>query len=162
LLTAAVKELDRSTLEDIYQGKNTGPETSGILKIINLAGSQLRKSFRQVPENEKDVQNVFEVLLIGAGIRYERETVSVTYSSKTYYPDFTVGMLDLAIEMKFCGNTAKEKTLIAEINDDILAYKSKFGNLLFVIYDKGFVRDVDAFCGNFEEQEGVMVRVVKE
>ncbi len=51
--------------------------------------------------------------------------------------------------------------IIAEINDDILAYRTKYGNLLFVVYDLGFIRDVDLFAAHFEESQGVMVRVIK-
>jgi hypothetical protein len=67
----------------------------------------------------------------------------------------------LAIEVKFCGREGREKEIIAEINDDILAYKTKFGNLVFAVYDCGFIRDVDRFVGNSEEAQGVVVRVVK-
>jgi hypothetical protein len=60
-----------------------------------------------------------------------------------------------------CNRKDREKEIIAEINDDILAYKRKYGNLLFIVYDTGYIRDVDRFTGNFEDQDGVMVRVVK-
>jgi hypothetical protein len=47
------------------------------------------------------------------------------------------------------------------INEDILGYRHEYGNLLFVVYDTGNIRDVDRFVANFEEQENVVVRVVK-
>ncbi|MFZ2063411.1 MAG: hypothetical protein WAU82_20550, partial [Candidatus Binatus sp.] len=69
--------------------------------------------------------------------------------------------LDLATEIKFSNREGREKEIIAEINDDILAYGTKYGNLLFVIYDLGFIRDMDRFVRSFEERQTVLVRVVK-
>ena len=51
--------------------------------------------------------------------------------------------------------------IIAEINDDILAYKQNYGNVLFVIYDIGFIRDVERFVSSLEETDGILVKVVK-
>jgi len=51
--------------------------------------------------------------------------------------------------------------MIAEINDDILAYKQKYRNLLFVVYDVGQIRDVEKFKYHFEQQSQVIVQVIK-
>ena len=162
VLLAAEEQLKGvDDVADVYEGKDTGPETSLILNIINLAERELRKSFHDRPTNERDVQKTFETLLLGANIPYSRESDSIEYSSKTYTPDFTVPRADLAIEIKLCAKVGREKEIIAEINDDILAYKTKYGNLLFVVYDCGFIRDVDRYIGNFEEDPAVWVRVVK-
>jgi len=67
----------------------------------------------------------------------------------------------LATEIKFCNRKEREKEVIAEINDDILAYATKYGNMIFVVYDAGFIRDVERFTTHFENNEGVVVRVVK-
>ncbi len=161
LLLAAKDELERKGLESVYQGKDTGPEASLILKVINLAEYKLRKTIRNVPSLEKEIQDAFENLLIGADIPHSRETDSIEYSSKTYTPDFSAARADLAIEIKLSNRKEREKEIIAEINDDILAYSTKYGNLIFVIYDTGFIRDVDRFTKHFENHEGVVVRVVK-
>ena len=80
--------------------------------------------------------------MIGADLALllKRETDSIEYSSKTYVPDFTMRKLDLAIEIKLCNREGREKEIIAELNDDILAYRIKYGNLLFLIYDVGQIR----------------------
>jgi len=161
LLQAASDHLGRTDLSSVYEGKNTAPESSAILKVINLAEHKLRKVIRGTPSEEKEIQNAFENLMIGADVPYSRETESIEYSSKTYTPDFTVQKIDLAIEMKLCAREGREKEIIAEINDDILAYQTKYGNILFIIYDTGFIRDVDRFTGAFEENDNVVIRVVK-
>ena len=161
LLLAAADELGDSEVADVYRGKDTGPESSAIVKVINLAEHKLRKVFREKPQNEAGVQNAFESLLLGADLAYSRETERIEYSSKTYTPDFTMPRLDLAIEVKFCGRHGREKEIIAEINDDVLAYETKYGNLLFIVYDMGFIRDTDRFSASFEEHQNVVIRVVK-
>jgi hypothetical protein len=161
LLFAAKDELERKGLERVYQGKDTGPEASAILKVINLAEYKLRKTIRSVPTEEKTIQDAFENLLIGADVPYSRETDRIEYSSKTYAPDFSVARANLAIEIKLSNRKEREKEIIAEINDDILAYSTKYGNIVFVIYDTGFIRDVERFTHHFEDHEGVVVKVVK-
>jgi len=161
LLLAAKDELGEKEIDEVYKGKDTEPETSLIMKIIKLSECKLRKVIRKEPSNEKEVQDAFEGLLIGADVVFSRENDRIEYSSKTYTPDFTMEKAGLAVEIKFCNREEREKQMIAEINDDILAYKTKYGNLVFVIYDVGYIRDVDKFSKNFEDQEGVVVRVVK-
>ncbi len=146
---------------DVRSAVDTGAEASLILKVLHLAEHQLRKVIRTPPEKERQVQDAFESLLIGAEIPYGREVDSIEYSSKTYTPDFSITKISLAIEVKLCSRAEREKELPEEINDDILAYQTKYQNLLFVIYDLGYIRDVDRFCGSFEEHENVTIKVVK-
>ena len=98
---------------------------------------------------------------MGADVAHDRETDSIVYSSKTYTPDFTFRSIDLAVELKLCNRSERGKEIIAEINDDIIAYKTKYRNLIFFVYDCGHIRDVDRFAQAFEASEGVLVRVIK-
>jgi hypothetical protein len=98
---------------------------------------------------------------VGADVPYKRETETVGYSSKTYVPDFTFPKINLAMELKLCNREGREKGIIAEVNDGILAYGIEFANLLFVIYDLGFVRDIERFTSAFEKNQNVVVLVVK-
>lgn len=161
LFLDAADHLKRAGIDAVYEGKDTGPESSAIVRVLNLAEAKLRKVIRRRPESEREIQDAFESLLVGAEIPFSRETERIEYSSKTYTPDFTMSKLDLATEIKFSNREGREKEIIAEINDDILAYGTKYGNLLFVIYDLGFIRDMDRFVRSFEERQTVLVRVVK-
>lgn len=161
LLLAAIDYLSKREIAEVYEAKDTGPEVSLILKVLHLAEHQLRKVIRTQPAKESEVQDAFENLLIGADIPYGREVDSIEYSSKTYKPDFSLPKIELAVEVKLCGQNKREKEIIAEINDDILAYQSKYPNLLFIVYDLGYIRDKDKFRDSFEEHENVTVRVVK-
>jgi hypothetical protein len=161
ILMAALDELDRSELNDVYDGKNTGPESSLILSLINLAEKKLRKIIRKIPTKEREIQDAFEDLLIAADIPYSRETTKIEYSSKTYIPDFVIDKIDFAIEIKFCSNVTKEKEFIAQINDDIMAYQTKYSNLMFIVYDLGFIRDIDRFSNSFEQNQNVIIRIIK-
>lgn len=161
-LMAALDDLDRAGIDGVYEGKDTGPEASGLVRVLTLVERKLRKVIRATPTKEREVQDAFESLLVGAEIPYGRETVSIEYSSKTYVPDFVFEPLDLVVEIKLCNRPEREKEIIAEINDDILAYGTRYGNQVFVVYDVGHIRDVERFCSTFESQDGVLVRVVKQ
>lgn len=161
ILMAAQEQLIRFGIDSVYEGKDSGPEASLIMRVMNLAEMKLRKVLRTKPEKEKEIQDAFENLLIGADIPFSREAVSIEYSSKKYIPDFTVPKADLAIEIKLSTSSSHEKEFIAQINDDILAYATKFGNLFFVVYDCGFIRDVERFASSFESHQAVSVRVIK-
>jgi hypothetical protein len=143
------------------QRGTTSPASTNMLKVVNLVERSLRKVVHLEPTRETDVQNAFESLLVGAEVIYLREADTLSYSSKVYIPDFTIGELDLAIEVKLCNRKGREAEIIGEINDDILAYKTRFGNLLFVVYDMGFIRDAERFSQTFEKHQSVMVRIVK-
>ena len=162
ILQAALEHIEHTDdIATVYRGKDTAPEASAILKIINLAEYKLRKAIRNKPSREPEVQDAFENLLIGADIPYKREKDRFEYSSKTYTPDFTFDKLGLALDLKFCGNDGAETRLIKEINDYIVAFQTKYANCVFVVYDLGFIRDVDLFTGSFEQHPNVFVRVVK-
>ena len=162
VLAAARQRLERETdLVNLHQGHDTAPEASLLIRVINLAEHKLRKIMRDPPANERALQEEFEKLLIGADVPYSRESKRIEYSTKSYVPDFTIDKAGLAIELKVCLDAAREKQLPAEINDDILAYKREYPNMLFVVYDNGHIRDVDRFAAHFEEEAGVIVRVVK-
>jgi hypothetical protein len=161
LLLAAKDHLSSSDINDVYQGKNTAPESSMIIKILSLAENKLRKVIREKPNKEKLVQEAFENLLISTDIPYERENPSIEYSSKKYIPDFSFSQLDLIVEIKLCTETTTEKSLIAQINDDILAYQTKFGNIIFVIYDLGQIRDINKFSHSFENNDKVIIKIIK-
>ncbi len=161
LLQAASDKLQRLELSEVYEGKNSPPESSQIIKVINLCDRQLRKTIRKKPEKEKDVQDSLENLLIGADIEYGRDSENIQFSSKSYVPDFTFPRIDLVLEVKLCFKAEREKEIISEINDDILAYQAKYSNLLFVVYDNGFIRDSDRFKNDFEKSEKVFMLVVK-
>ena len=98
---------------------------------------------------------------MGADITYSREAHRTEYSSKTYVPDFTCERQSLAIEIKLCASKDREKKIIAEINDDIRGYSTEYKNKLFVVYDIGNISDVDRFKKGLEDDEGVIITVVK-
>ncbi|MDV2448106.1 hypothetical protein CMU93_11405 [Elizabethkingia anophelis] len=159
LLLAALDHLEISDINEVYEKNVSGKEAGELLTLINISEKKLRKLIRQKPEKEKEVQDKYEDLLISSDIEYNREYPHITYSSKQYVPDFTFEKLDLAVEIKLC--KSDEKLLIAQLNDDILAYKTKFKNLIFIIYDNGNIRDIDAFKNSFELHDNVIIQVIK-
>jgi len=98
ILQAAGDQLESANLEDVFQDLTFGSESNATIKLINVAKQKLRKVTRKVPEKEKEVQDSFENILIGAGILYSREADNIEYSSKTYIPDFTFPACNLALD----------------------------------------------------------------
>lgn len=161
ILLAAKDNLTKHNIDDLYEGKNTSDEASSIIKIVHLLEHKLRKMIREQPQNEKLIRDTVENLLIASDTDYKREYPSISYSSKQYVPDFSFPKQSLALEIKICNRVNREKEIIKEINDDIMAYKLEFSNLLFLIYDLGFIRDVDLFSSEFEKDNSVLVKVIK-
>jgi len=93
---------------------------------------------------------------------FTREKENLVYSPKHISQTFTFKRINTVVEAKLCDAPNREKEIIAEINDDILAYKTKYSNLIFVIYDIGSIRDQELFKGSIEQaHEHVIVRIIK-
>ena len=161
LLLAGMDQINRYGIDNVYKGKDTAKESSEIIKLLDLAETKLRKTIREIPQGEKDIQDKFEDLLIASDIKYLREQEKIVYSSKTYQPDFCFPKISTVLEIKFCGKKGREKEIISEINDDIAAYKTKYSNIIFLVYDTGYIRDRDRFKDDIEAEEAVIVTVVK-
>lgn len=132
-----------------------------LLDIINLIEKNLRKSFKSLPKDETEVQDHIETILNVRDIKFSRDKVSFKYSSKSYKPDFVIEDLETVIEVKFCNSKEDESKIIAEINDDIVAYKTKFKILIFIVYDMAIIRDEDRFKEDITDNRNVYVRVIK-
>ena len=92
---------------------------------------------------------------------FERERTKISYSSKTYIPDFVFERISTIVEGKLCDDKSRLKDMISEINDDILAYKTKYENIIFVVYDLGVIRDQDQFREDIESQDHIIVLIIK-
>ena len=127
--------------------------------------SRLRSAIFAIPEKESDVQNAIEQLFIGRGMQkgqdYDREVGRVKISAKEAVPDFIVAKLSLAIEVKLIKNKERVKQVVDEINADIPAYSKKYRQLLFLVYDLGWIRDVLEFRHDLEKAMNVDVMVIK-
>lgn len=136
-------------------------DSISILKIVNSIEQNLRKCFKKKPSREIEVQDEVEKILNVQQIKFSRETESFGYSSKSYKPDFVLEGFEVIIEIKFCDDKADEKKIIAQINDDIQAYLSKYKFVIFFVYDVNLIRDIDLFKKDLTKNPKVLVYVVK-
>lgn len=144
---------------DVEEEKEEG--SADTLKIIIGVQRTLRKLFRTKPLNENEVLDKLEDLFNASQLKFRREQENIPYSNKTYFPDFTFDEINCVVEGKFCNSGTREKEIIAEINDDILAYSTRYKNLIFVIYDVGgFIRDEEKFKQNIESSS-VAIEIIK-
>jgi REase_DpnII-MboI len=128
--------------------------------------ARLRSAIFRTPELERDVQDAVEQLLIGRGMQkgqdYDREVGRVKVSAKEVIPDFIVPPLSLAIEVKLIKGLARVREVVDEINADIAAYSRGYRQILFLVYDLGFIRDEIEFRHDLEEMGNVDVLVIKQ
>jgi hypothetical protein len=123
----------------------------------------LRKNVKKRPVEEKEIQDVIEIMLNSKGYVFERGKVRIGYSSKEFIPDFTFEDLNAVLEVKFCKTDTKEKDIIDEINADIPAYTTKYNNVTFLVYDLGIIRDIDLFGEDIEKNNPrIKVLVIKQ
>lgn len=156
---SAVK-LETNSLVDFMESQLDKSEEL-IIDILGIITTKLRASIREEPKNEKEVQEKVDTILNVSNFKYSREQISIPFSSKYYIPDFTFEPENTALEIKICNRGGKEKTLIDEINSDIVAYKTKYKKLIFIVYDNGLIRDVPKFKQDIKNQEDVYIEVIK-
>jgi len=161
LLQSGVDQIDRKGINNVYERRDPSKDTNLIVHILSAIRSQLRKNVREVPDKEGTVQDCLETIFNVKEFDFLREIEHIDYSSKAYVPDFTFPSISATVEVKLCNNQRKEKDIIGEINDDILAYSTKYSNLIFVVYDVGIIRDVDKFRNSFIDNTNVIVEIIK-
>ncbi len=161
ILQGGIDQIKAYGIDTVHKSKDTSKESSEIIKILDLAESKLRKTMRDLPKNEREVQDRFEDLLNARAIDFLREQEKIVYSSKTYHPDFSFTRINTVVEIKLCDKKEREKEIISEINDDILAYKTKYPNIIFIVYDTGYIRDIDKFKEDIESVDAIIVKVIK-
>ncbi len=122
----------------------------------------LRPAFRDIqPKSEKEVQDAIENILNALGIEFTRDREVTSVAGKAFKPDFIIGKIDLAIEVKLAKQSHGVAQIQEQINADISAYRTKWKNLLFVIYDLGVIQDPYKFQTENIKLFGVSVRVIK-
>lgn len=132
-----------------------------LFEIINAIEQNLRKCFKNQPAAEIEVQDEVGKILNIRQVKCNRDNESFPYSSKSYKPDFVLEESNTVIEIKLCNSKGDEKKIIAEINDDIQAYLTKYKLAIFFVYDTGFIRDVDLFKKDLTKNPKVSVYVIK-
>lgn len=132
-----------------------------IFEIINTVEQNLRKCFKKQPSGEIEVQDEVEKILNIRQVKHNRDNESFPYSSKSYKPDFVLKDFNTVVEIKLCNSKEDEKKIIAEINDDIQAYLTKYKLTIFFVYDVSVIRDVDLFRKDLTKNPKVLVYVIK-
>lgn len=151
-------------LKAFLEGK-VGFTEDKILQIKDFLVSNLRRATFKSPDREIEVQDTIEQLFIGKGmmkgVDYDREVGRIKISIKEVIPDFILPKLGLAVEVKLSKSKTKSKTIVDEINADIMSYSKQYSSILFLIYDIGSIRDELEFKDDLEINDGVSVIIIK-
>lgn len=153
-----------SVLKALLESK-LGVIEDQIAALRDFLQSRLRSAVIRTPEKERDIQDAIEQVLIGRGLvkgqDYDRETGRVKVATKEVIPDFVLIKLGTALEVKLIPEFGRTKTVVDEINADILSYSKVYRKLVFVVYDMGFIRVEEEFRRDLEVDDRVSVVVVK-
>ena len=93
---------------------------------------------------------------------YDRETGRTKSSGKEDIPDFVLKLSNTALEVKLVKSKDSKRQVIEQMRADVLAYQVGYKQVLFVVYDLGFVNDVAEFVSGFSVTPGVRVVVIKQ
>jgi len=150
---ARVRKLNEGVILDIESRifSRTNRARQVVDELIGNIKDNLRAIIRKTPMNEVEVQNAVETILKIKRYGYDREKVSIPWGSTYLKPDFTIDPIDTAMDIKLCRKADEETKITKEISEDIPAYRSKYGDIIFVVYDLGFIRDHDMFKRDFEK-----------
>jgi len=153
------------TGKKVLKGRAVSREKAEVKSLSSVKSNimkKLRQTIRAPPDRECEVSDALENLFSTLEHDFQRERVSFPYATKFYTPDFTFESLSIAMDTKLCKVPSDEKRVIDEINADIPAYRTKYKNLIFVVYDRGCIRDVRSFTEGIEKaNENVSVIVTK-
>lgn len=136
-----------------------GDSAAAFVEALSAIRRALRPAFREPPANEIEVQDQLEVILRAQDIDFEREP-QIEHATKKVRPDFVLPRLDTALEVKFCNSTRREKEIIEEIGADIVAYRTKYQAMLFVVYDVATISDKESFAEGFGGEPGVLIEII--
>lgn len=143
--------------------KKTETEIS-VEDLITKLEKSLRKVVGKTPQREFDIHDAIEKLLAGTPYEntYIRDSESISFSTRSYKPDFAFEKIRVALEVKFCDDKKDVKTITQEMSQDINPYKKKYRHIIFVVYDLGHIQDVDKFKNDFDVIENVKVIIIKQ
>jgi hypothetical protein len=165
VLRVVFDTVQRAIGDYVHIRDETGLITSEDSDTFDLKGTierSLRVSFpKKAPEDELAVQDQVAVILEGQGLIYTREQDGAAGAVKTFYPDFVVEALDLAIEVKYSRPGRALRLIEEEMAADVTGFQRRWKRLLFIVYDNQQIVNVEAFRRAHMKLTGVDVVVVK-
>lgn len=159
------KGFEKTKTKDIHQELLNPQPRISIADLIEKFEKSLRKVVFEIPKKEFDIHNAVEQLLAGTHYenKFSRDSDTVVISGRTYKkPDFVFDELNLALEVKLCNSKDDAKKIIEEMNADIIPYTKKYEYVIFLVYDLGFILDVDDFVSDYHNRfSNIRVVIVK-
>jgi hypothetical protein len=148
--------------EPIFLTIDSFTTESPVEEIKEAIRKGLRKSIgdRKI-EKEFEIRDIIDGLLTVAGYDFKKETPEEKFSAKGFRPDLTSKNLSTVIEVKLIDSQGDVSKSVEGLSADIEPYKKRFKNILFVVYDLGFVNDIEEYCKDFKKIDGVDILLIK-
>jgi len=140
----------------------TGMISVGVsdLGLVGALERALRVAFKAAPADEAEVQQATAAVLTALAVPFTREQEVVEVGTRTFRPDFVVHG-SVPLELKLVNTHGDVRKSQEEIAADIAAYKTKWSDLMFLVYDCGFIAEPHRYKETLMDQFGVTVIVVK-
>jgi len=128
--------------------------------LVNLPSQMSEWNKITEPRVQKEIETVLNLKYRAYDFR--KEKVEFPYSITSYKPDFTSEIMKLCIEVKICTQKRKPEKIVREINDDIVAYKTRYSYIVFIVYDSGkYVPNKMLFINDIEKyNSGVKIIII--
>ena len=135
--------------------------------VGDIIENRFRTQFPKLPpSDEKEVQDHLQMFLDAQGYKrgldYVRESGRVLFATKEYVPDFALVQSKTVIEVKILKDGSRKSKMIEEMNADYSAYTKEYNSIIYLVYDLGFISNVEEFKRDFEAKGNVKVVVIKQ
>lgn len=133
--------------------------------VTNLV--QILRRFREccqyikdLPRDEKAVQDIMWIMLKSQFDRLDREETLLKFGTKSYKPDFGIPDLQILVEAKFVGDKTPVSKIQEEIIADIPGYlneSTKYKSIVALVYDAAHkLRDSRKFVEDLKSIDGIV------
>lgn len=117
---------------------------------------------RHKPKDEPHLQELCDGVLRAGDFRLQREFPFLRWAVVMTKPDWSVGELDLLVELKYVRASKDIRPITRDIAEDITKYGDSNKNVLFVVYDpKHLIIDEATFRQDVEKRPTMMLRLIR-
>ena len=139
------------------------PSISGVVSTLRRL-RECCQYVRDVPRDERSVQDLVWIILRSQFDRLEREETLPRFGAKQYRPDFGIPDLHLLVEVKFIGVSTKTGDIQDEVLADVRGYLGEhttFDSMVVLVYDHAHkLRDPVPFIEACRGVDGIVDVIV--
>jgi len=135
---------------------------SNVQRLIRLLEDNLRKSVKEVPSTEEELEDIINDLCLQVDPLLVRERLREIFFG-VYKIDFSLFNHSVALEVKLIREERELERAVAEVVSHIPPFCSIYNHIVFLFYDAcDAIKDVNKFVKEIEgKAENITVMTVK-